>query len=257
MNNQTYYIAFGDSAAECIKSSIIKHGLEPYPIVVTRDDLTQGPIESNLDFNKQRIDYWNSVFYYLGHDQDVEQQYLDTIDKLSMLNENSAVMWIGDSCHDILMAGWLLNEFPETTWFYIPLAQHSNLISPLPPVNLAMFTPLQISMLSKSKMSLNHKTQDDLKRKWINAQIDSGAYRINDMGQLKNVNENHYDQFIQQFIGTDFTPARSVISDAINASKHTITDLIVEFRIRKMIDQKTILVKGDLSHWSKYFLRKP
>ena len=178
------HIGYGDSATACLKEAMELHKLPGDDAIPSRDDFTQGPISEWLTGTgiDQRIEYWRSIASKLNHDTEVESFYRRSIHLLEQIQSAQVTLWVGDSCHDMLATGWLLDFFADSDfdWYWIDFASISQNDYPsgLPPVNLAMYSPDQIGKLWKYRKVLDENSKHYFIDAFRRSAKENGHYRI-------------------------------------------------------------------------------
>lgn len=252
------HIGYGDSATACILEAIENHGLPGDGAIPSRDDFTQGPISECLTQNgiHQRVEYWKSVDKVLSFGMDVQEFYLKSIQLLDDIDTDQLTIWVGDSCHDILVTAWLLSflEKKEIQWFIVNLAyiEIEDMPHGLPVVNLAMYTPHQLSKLWKYRKPLSDEDKTHYISTFQKVSTENSHYRIKDHSQVVSVGENYYDDYILSHIHDEFEPISKVIGRILRDGRQSISDTTIEWNIKKMINRKDIFYTAKLESKNGY-----
>ena len=247
-------MGYGDSASACLTEGIKQHLIPPAEIYTTRDDFTQGPIYKADRFDKSRIAYWNGLYNSLEIKEDITSSYYESVKSIKRLKQRTIALFVGDSCHDYLMTGWLISNLPDNNW-YITLLEDFRKISSVP-VNLALFSPAALSTLFSSLKPLQPEFISYFIDLWKNAVRIASVYRIKNGKEIMHVDEIHYDPFIIDLIPEHFMPLESIIKSIIISSQHTLSDLTILFRIHQLIRAGMLECKGKLVLDSNSLLRK-
>jgi hypothetical protein len=256
------HIGFGDSATRCLIEAIKSHGLLRDKAIPSRDDFTQGPItECDAEMNtSQRQDYWNMIDAEVHFGMDVDLFYQESMVLLDQVEDCEAVIWQGDSCHDILASAWLMTYMKSRNikWSIIDLSRLSpdDMNNGLPAVNLAMFSPEQIPHLYKYKQTIEEEAQQMYRDLWAAMRQENGAYRIKNGNEILSVSEDYHDEYIFSQIPNEWTRAPKVIGQTISNSSHTITDTTAEWRVRHLIRSGKVEYQGELTGMNQYSLKK-
>lgn len=256
------HIGYGDSATGCLKEAIEKQGLSGDDAIPSRDDFTQGPISDCIGKNgvEQRIAYWEKVEEKLKFGMDVRIFYTQSIQLLEEIQADQITLWVGNSCHDILATGWILSFLGQRNFiiYYVDLAkvESQDLPKGLPAVNLAMYTPEEVSNLWKYRTIMTEKSRQYYLETFNKACIENSHYRIQDNDHIVSVGEDYFDSYILSHTGNDFEPCSKVIGRILKEGAHRISDTTIEWNIRKMIDQGVLEFKGSLNDMGSYTIRK-
>lgn len=255
------HIGYGDSATGCLLEAIANHGLLGDATIPSRDDFTQGPISEclNLDGLNQRIAYWKSVDEVLGFNFDTNDFYQKSLGILNDLESDEITIWVGDSCHDILATGWLLCylEHKNFNWFIVDLATMESKDYPqdLPAINLAMYSPGQITELSKYRRPLTSDRKEYYNYIWQKACNENSHYRIKKGKEIVSVDEDYFDDYILSNLQNEFESASNVIGRILRDGRYRISDTTVEWNIKKLIAKEVIESIGDTSSMNTYSIK--
>ncbi len=168
-------------------------------------------------------------------------------------------IWVGDSCHDILASAWLLTYLKHRNlkWTIVDLARLSpdDINDGFPPVNIAMFSPEQITDLYAYKQTIGVEAQQIYQDLWVIMRQENGAYRVKTGNEISSVNDDYHDEFILSNLSKDWTIAAKVIGKIMGESEHKLSDTTVEWRIRQLIKTGAIEYQGELTGMKEYSVR--
>lgn len=249
MEKNIVHIAFGDSAAGCLREAIAK-GMAGMDVVVSRDDFTQGPISETITDGGlvQRSSYWSSLEAVQRYISDIKSDYQSTLISLNNIKDNQQVLlWIGDSAHDILATSWLVTylENKNLEWLKIDL-KDAITHNELPLVNVAMLSPVEI-IENYSLLSPMRDTELKYYRSlWENLSEENSAYRIKEEGNIKSVKANYYDDFILSCLTKKPRMLGKIMADVMRKSEHKISDVTIETRLNHLHAKKKIKIDQNL-----------
>jgi len=253
------HIAYGDSAAGCLREAIDKHGLPGDGVVPSRDDLTQGPLRGDeTQAYGYRISYWAMIGGELDFDMDVHSFYQESIQLLDSIDDDEVTIWQGDSVHDILATAWLLTHFQDRDlqWSIVDLAQVPLEEGDTPAINVAMYDPSNITQLYAYRQSLGDQAIQMYFDLWSQMVQENGPYRIIKDRVIRSVDEDFHDQSILSGVSSSYEEAAKVIGMIMRDSEHNLSDTTVEWRIRQLIKANEIESRGELKSMRDYEIRR-
>ena len=251
MNDSLIHIAYGDSAAGCLRAAI-KLGLPGDTVIVSRDDFTQGPIsDCILDGGlHQRVVYWSNLKTLRSALQGVRDQYDSTLKGINSINQNDKViLWIGDSAHDKIVTAWLISylENKDLNWYYIDLSVlENNTQSSI--VNVAMLSPEQLLVLYDNLKEMTVKDKEEYLNLWSRLSSENKAYRILGDNKVLSVDENYYDKFILSHLTKKEQLLGKVIGAIMKNGEHRLSDVTIESRLVTLQNQKKIKIHSNLAN---------
>ena len=162
-------------------------------------------------------------------------------------------MIVGDSCHDYLMTAWLISNLNGNNWYISLLDKPTK--DNLPPVNLAMFTLEEFPSLVDDLKEINDSELSYFTSLWDKVIYENGSYRIKSESTILNVSETYHDSFILEFINDQYQSSRKIIRDIIKSSGHSLSDLTISYRMKRLIELKVIDCDGNFVYGSDNLLR--
>lgn len=254
--SECVHIAFGDSAAGCIRKAI-ELGMPGDHIVVSRDDFTQGPISDCLKDGglAQRSQYWSNLKTLHAQLKNVYENYASTLKCFDVLEINTrVVIWLGDSSHDLLASAWLLSYFDkqQLNWQYVELKEIKDL-EEFQCVNVALMTPLQIVNSYSGVKPISKHYQQELKSVWNKVASENSHYRIQEKGQIVSVPQNYFDKYILSNISKKEQVLGMLIKKLMANSNYSLTDITIESRLAALQSQNKIKIEMNLA---RLFLSK-
>lgn len=247
--NQIIHIAYGDSAAGCLRTAI-KMGMPGDKVIVSRDDFTQGPISDSIADGglSQRSQYWSSIKTLHAQATDVYAHYASSIKGIDSIQENTiVVLWIGDSAHDQIATSWIITYLKNKNiiWEYIDLkaieTQEANAV-----VNLALLTPEQINNEYIGTRPISKEKQEWYIDLWSRFSNENSHYRIQIDDALLSVDEDYHDVYILSFIKKKEQLLGKLMAVIMSNSKHRLTDTTIESRLVALQLQKKIKIELNL-----------
>lgn len=250
MINQCIHIAFGDSAAGCLRAAL-NLGLSGQSVVVSRDDFTQGPISQCLEDRElnQRIEYWSTLETFHAF-PDVESHYNSTLRSIQSIEEKSKlVLWIGNSAHDKIAAAWILSylRLKDLEWYLVDLETIEKLLE-IELVNLAILSPQQVVDLFSHLSPLSIQQELEYLQLWERVANENMPYRILENDRIISVDENYFDTFILSHLTKKEQYLGKLIGTIMGDSEHRLSDVTIESRLLALQKQKKIKIQSNLAN---------
>ncbi len=245
------HIAFGDSAAGCLRQAI-KLGLPGDAVIVSRDDFTQGPISDCISDGglKQRVKFWQNLETLHPVLEGIFDQYKSTLKGINSIDNGSKViLWIGDSAHDKMATAWILTYLAHknVNWYSVDLASPDNGLDNNV-VNLAMLLPKQVVAANAHVKSLSESSIDEYLDLWTRLSIENTAFRIKKENEIHSVNENYHDEFILSHITKKEQFLGKLIGSIMKNANHRLTDITIESRLLLLQSAKKIKVQLNMAN---------
>lgn len=247
--NQLVHIAYGDSAAGCLRSAI-KLGMLGDIVVVSRDDFTQGPISDCIYDGGlvQRSQYWSSLKTLHSQQKDFYDHYASSLKSIdSIASKTKIVLWIGDSSHDRISTAWILTYLKNKNinWQYVDLKDVVTTIE-TPIVNLALLSAEQVRDHYVSVKSISKELEEQYLKLWNNLSNDNTQYRIQKDESILSVGEDYYDSFILSHITKKSQLLGKLMGAIMGKSEHRLTDTTIESRLVVLQSQNKIKIELSL-----------
>lgn len=253
MKGKKYYIAYGDAAALTIKNAIYD-GLEKATIVCFRDDFTQGPLPEQFDLValEDRKAYWQSLSDVLYNVSDIDAVLDYSIEELNQIGQGSAVyLWTGDSAYDRLASMWLSVLLDQKGCVIFNNSKLSG-DGDEKIINLAMLSPKTVAATA-TNFEIVHPMKISMWRiTWKNLMEENGAYRVLENEQILNKDSRFMKDCIKKYIDNVPIQARDLIEKILTEDPIPLSDITIEYELRKMIKEKEVDFQGELGTMTDY-----
>jgi hypothetical protein len=267
------HILFGASPGGTLKQAFKEKQITEQ-VVAMQDDLMWGPLGNVLLDNVQalRLKWWEQVLN--EEDKHVIIPYLlDAYKNFSqwtntLTDDDQLLFWVGDSPTEHIGFMCLLAYLPKS----IPVSVV--MVSPAYYKRYGKFRPLSVGEIPPDKMfplmeaakSLSLRVRERYVTNWTRLLEDNGTLRIRKIRQVETVSEDYFDQEIidrakricreRTYRKSDgFFPAMRLVGEIIGHQKQQIKDMLIEWRIRRLIQKGVFTYQGSLTHMRLYKIK--
>ena len=255
--NERFYIAFGDAAALTIKNAMYD-GLPKGKIVCFRDDFTQGPINfgfTTIELGKRK-DYWHSLSEVMYNVSDIDQMMDYSIGELEQIPARAnCYFWTGQSAYDKLALMWVSAYLDQKNAIIhnidlLPTRDENEVI-----FNLAVLDPKDLAQSSQSFDMIHPLVINQWKSEWMDLAKNSDGYRILDGQGIKSVDSAYLENEILKYMPTEMTLAKDIIIEILTNEELPLSDITVEYLLRKMIEKNVLVFEGKLETMYDYQIK--
>jgi hypothetical protein len=267
----TTHILFGLSSGASVKFAL---KLNDEQVVVMVDDLMWGPLGNVFlkDIQDLRIQWWSQVL----NDEDILEDipYLrDSYKKFTewanaLKDNDSLLFWIGDNPSEYTGLMCLLSYLPLSISVSVVLASKAyyKRYGKLKPRFMGEILPDKILPLMEDSKILSPRVREGYKQNWKRLIEDNGNLRILKNRQIETVPEDYFDEEIltrakkisyeKMYYKSDgFLPAARLVGDVIGHQRQIIMDILIEWRIRCLIQKGLLSYKGSLTNMRLYIIK--
>ncbi|WP_338779129.1 DUF1835 domain-containing protein [Metabacillus sp. FJAT-52054] len=271
-NYKKVHVIFGYSYLRQVLKEL--NVLEEDFIITFFDNFAVAPIRNLETENgqKERFDWIKNNF----HDEETEV-YVDYLQKaltqLSSIPENVPInIWVSENAHEqtgLLFTMHLLSDRKnniyqvDTGKLYKELfKKKSKKFAPLFSGEITLEELQTIYKYSKENQKiLSNLEPAEFKKHWLSLSENSGMLRIWENGEIKNVSEDYYDNFIiekaKKVIGKKkgFIKSARLIGEVYGHIFQYIGDGFLEYRLRKLIEKGIFEYEGSLEAMAYYSIK--
>ncbi|UVI29709.1 DUF1835 domain-containing protein [Paenibacillus spongiae] len=265
------HIVFGDSVAGSLKYVIRQLGIENTNKVVSfRDQFSFGPLwrlheeagrAHRVEWFRDHIneDLILETGQNLDDDYDTyHQRIMEQIDHIPA--EASIVIWSGNNAHEqigLRYALYLLRKKQNEIFVFNAVEacerrfntsdQNIKFAGEIPPEKLQnVFGEIE------DNGSIDFETKKLMEHEWLSLANHHNVLRIWDGERIQNVDENYFDSYLLKTIeklhadrsNRDFIKAARVIGEALGHCDHHVVDSYFEYRLRQLIYNQSLEIKG-------------
>lgn len=222
------------------------------PIVILNDHLEFGPLQPE---GEESLDALRTKFHAeISGQADIQSNDEATLLELlrkAQEEEEPVCFWMAPNARDACTYYWLLPYFKA-----MPGVLHSIQIPGLPFLNEKgqLFYPTHFGQVPareflKTKRLLKELSPADFETdgdEWQRLQQDGKWIRTHEGGKKLQSKEAHaFDHLITSAVGTDFQRASRVLQDALKKTNHPLLPVYMEWRLRQLIAEGKLELKGD------------
>ncbi|TCO74428.1 DUF1835 domain-containing protein [Marinisporobacter balticus] len=245
-----HHIVAGLSAEGLLKYSIKKDNSEWYGQVIgIPDDFSVGPIcylgREVYDQRKRWLMDTLKITGALDDWEELQELYSAMIEKLNQINnKDKIVVWCGPNSIEVILFYQLCYKFRENSIFKVSLCEleehkniHISLTGQCEPEHILNLTS-QIRPITDEEKIYCVK---ELKR-LIN---ENKMVRILEDDRVASKEEEFYDELILENAKKSYLKAPRVIGGTMGKSKYPVGDTFIDYRLRKLIDQGKLILRGN------------
>jgi hypothetical protein len=267
------HVLFGLSLGGALKIVLESHQINDQ-VVVMVDDLMWGPLGNILSDHVQavRLNWWEQVL----NDEDLSDDIPFLRNKYKIFNEltnsltdnDSLLFWVGDNPTDYTGLMCLLTYLPKSTPVSVVMASKAyyKRYGKFKPLNVGEIPLEKIFPLLEDAKLISPLERDGYIRNWTKLLAENGNLRILKNRQLHTVSEDYFDEEIitrakrisqeKMYRKSDgFLPAARLIGNVIGHQKQRIMDVLIEWRIRCLIQKDVFTYQGSLANMRLYKIK--
>lgn len=252
-----YHIVVGDMAAEPLREAVREEESMAGEVIVMKDILHVGPIKrsENQSFSQLRTDFWKRVINDEKEEINVDdqQRLLQVVNKVGQNTSDVVWLWMAPWPADVCAYYWILGHMAKHLDKYFVLN-----IAGLPfldaegkvyyPKNISEILPKE---LIKARRLARQVTPAELEvdgEEWDNMVLENAGMRLLEGGKKLYTREaSFFDEQLLSFCSHQFQKASKIVNQTIKKLNVPTGDLYLGWRLRKMVEQETILVEGDVN----------
>ncbi|MCQ6564105.1 DUF1835 domain-containing protein [Paenibacillus mendelii] len=262
------HIVFGDVVARSLKDVIRQLGIENTNKMVSfRDQFTIGPLwQLHEETGRARRVEWlrdhiNNEFDCDDYDYDTyHQRLMEQIDHIPA--EACIMIWSGNNAHEqigLRYALYLLRKKQNEIFVFNAVEacerrfntsdQHIKSLhtGEIPPEKLQ-----NVFGENEDNGLIDFETKKLMEHEWLSLANHHNVLRIWDRERIQNVDENYFDSYLLKTIeklhakksNHDFIKAGEVMGEALRHCDHHVADNYFEYRLRQLIYNQSLEIKG-------------
>jgi len=254
-----YHLIVGDMAAEPLKQAVAMEPSIQGEVVVLKDILHVGPIqkekEEGATFSALRSAFWQQVLPNEKNPVQVDDmERLLEVSNTLFKDENAQVwFWMAPWPADVSAYYWTLKYLSKHQGrFYmvniagLPFLDENGKV--YYPKNISDILPKE---LVKARRLARLVTPAEIEvdgEEWNKLVEENAAIRTHEGGKkLTSHNDDHYDNQLISFCSHQFQKASRIISQAMNKYNIPTGDIYLGWRLRKMAENGTLQLSGDIT----------
>lgn len=263
------HIMFGDSSAGGLKIALKQMGLHlQHHIMILRDIYAVGPMQ-HLDTpegREHRCEWLRDRVH--AHDGDDDFMYDEdffnkTIAQIERIPEHVAItVWSGNNAQEQVGLRYALYLFRNKSnpIYMINAGMDSHTLFDTPEFTIdyrhtGEISPEKLGSIMKhneGKASLSKTEIEKFEQEWLSISGNSSVLRIWEHRGIVHVSEDYYDQYMTDTVSKfhrergnmEFVKSARVIGEVIGNLEQFITDSFFEYRLRQLIYNGVLEIKG-------------
>lgn len=263
-----YHIVVGDMAAVPLMEAVSMETSMNGEVLALKDILHVGPIKKaqGQSFSELRTAFWKEVVNDEKQEITVNdlERVLEVTTKLNNNTEDVVWLWMAPWPADVCAYYWLLNYMAKhLDRFYVlnlaglPFLDEEGKV--YYPKNMSEILPKE---LVKARRLARHVTPAELEvdgEEWLNMTTENAGMRLLEGGKkLYTRDESYFDEKLTSFCSHQFQKAHRIITQSISKLNVPTGDVYLGWRLRKLIENGTLLAEGDINKTSRdYSVKLP
>jgi|LGOV01.1.fsa_nt_gb hypothetical protein len=252
------HIVFGDSGAGSLKH-YFSTNKSPYSgeVINLFEDFSVGPIYhlEDQDYLEKRL-FWVETMFNLvspGEGDLFKKEFYQAYKMIHSISERKKiVVWYGENTSDYIGLRYVIKNCDYNENIYcVNVTQSCDLNNAIVyngGIALGACTLEEINQVIHHIKKVTRDDYNQLINEWNQLSNSKGDLRIFENSKIIDVDSTYYDSDILNYCTHHFVNYCRVIGNTLGHSAQLIGDLFVDFRIRKLIDNNKIEVKGNLKN---------
>ena len=263
------HIVFGDSAMGGLRQALNILNPENRGRILSAGDLfSAGPLggpdeEEGL---RRRREWWLRLCRDIGADRGTEDYFLSQPGLLAaslaeVRREDEVCIWYGSNASDQTGLRYIINrlegESPDVFLLNVSDFQVPDSSGRLyRPRSAGECSPERLAELAGSFSVLSDHEARELREEWKSLSRREDVLRNWKDGELREADETYFDEMLSGAAGEDFLMAARIVGTVMGRSDQLVSDLYLEWRLRKLIDTGRLEARGDMSALRFYEVRR-
>lgn len=258
-----YHIVVGDMAAQPLAEAVSMEPSMEGTVLALKDILHVGPIKKaqGQSFSQLRSEFWKEVINDEKQEVVVNdlERLLEITTHLNNNTEDVVWLWMAPWPADVCAYYWMLNYMGKhLERFYVlnlaglPFLNEEGKI--YFPQNISDILPKELVKARKLARLVTAAELEIDGDEWLNMTAENAGMRLLEGGKkLYTRSESFYDEKLLSFCSHQFQKANRIINQTISKLSVPTGDVYLGWRIRKMVENGTLLVDGDVNKTVKDF----
>jgi len=252
-----YHIVVGDMAAPSLLEAVSTEPSMEGEVVVLKDILHVGPIKkaAGQSFSQLRSEFWKDVVNDEKQDTEVNdlERLLEITTKLHNNDEDVVWLWMAPWPADVCAYYWMLNYMAKhIDRFYVlnlaglPFLDADGKV--YFPKNMSEILPKELIKARKLARQVTPAELEVDGDEWLNMTAENAGMRLLEGGKkLYTRDESFYDEKLMSFCSHQFQKGSRIVKQTISKLSVPTGDLYLGWRLRKMVENGTLEVMGDVT----------
>lgn len=252
-----YHVVVGDMAAQPLLEAVSNEPSMHGEVLPLKDILHVGPIKKapGQSFSQLRTDFWKEVVN--DEKQEIEVNDLEKLLEITtqLHNNPDAVVWLWMAPWpaDVCAYYWMLNYMSKhLDRFYVlnlaglPFLNEEGKV--YYPKNISEILPKELVKARRLARAVTPAELEVDGEEWQNMTAENAGMRLLEGGKkLYTRDESYYDEKLASFCSHQFQKAHRIVNQVINKMSVPTGDLYLGWRLRKMVQNETLLADGDVN----------
>ncbi len=252
-----YHVVVGDMAAQPLLEAVSNEPSMQGEVLALKDILHVGPIKkaAGQSFSQLRTEFWKEVVN--DEKQEIEVNDLEKLLEITtQLHSNpDAVVWLWMAPWpaDVCAYYWMLNYMSKhLDRFYLlnlaglPFLDEEGKV--YYPKNISEILPKELVKARRLARAVTPAELEVDGEEWLNMTAENAGMRLLEGGKkLYTRDESYFDEKLASFCSHQFQKAHRIVTQAINKLNVPTGDLYLGWRLRKMVQNETLLADGDIN----------
>lgn len=250
------HIVFRDSEAGILKYFFENNQNEfKGEIINFREDYSIGPIyeiDTQIGLRK-RIEWFKKILKEVSdydYFEDIENEFIYIYENIKNINQDSKiVIWYGENIADQIGFIYLSALFRDRELYEVNVSDYyikGYAGNRYKPRAVGECSPEEIEHLILKMQKIKKEKHQDLMNDWEILRTTKENLRILKNNYVIGVDESYYDEDVLSNCTFNFQKVGTVIGSTMGKSEQFISDMYINYRIRKLIESKKVEYRGTL-----------
>lgn len=258
-----YHVVVGDMAMQPLQDAINEEPSMQGEILVLRDILHVGPIkkQEGQSFSQLRSAFWKDVVNDEKLDTDVNdlERLLEVTTKLNNNPDDVVWLWMAPWPADVCAYYWMLkymakhlDRFHVLNLSGLPFLDEEGKV--YYPRNISEILPKELIKARKLARAVTPAELEVDGDEWANMTEENAGMRLLEGGKkLYAKDESFFDEKLLSFCSQQMQKAQRIVNQAIKKLEVPTGDLYLGWRLRKLVENETLVADGNMEKTLKDF----
>lgn len=226
-------------------------------VLALKDILHVGPIKkaAGQSFSQLRSEFWKEVVNDEKQDTTVNdlERLLEITTQLNNNTEDVVWLWMAPWPADVCAYYWMLNYMSKhLERFYVlnlsglPFLNEEGKV--YYPKNMSEILPRELIKARKLARQVTPAELEIDGEEWLNMTTENAGMRLLEGGKkLYTREESYYDEKLLSFCSHQFQKGHRIVNQTISKLSVPTGDMYLGWRLRKLVENGTLLSEGDVS----------
>lgn len=261
------HVVFGDSARGSLRY-FFKSNESEYKgeVIGLREDYSIGPI-CKIDTEegmKKRIEYFKHAFETISEDeylQDIDKDFIEMYKKIKNTDkEAKIIIWYGENANDQVGLRYLVSLLKDRELYEVNISDLSIYVSDdikYTPRVLGECDSEEIQNLIPKIKKIDKEVHNNFIDEWKVLSNSKENLRVFKENKIVCVDETYYDNDILSNCTLNFRKATRAIGATMGKSGQLVSDLYIDYRVRKLIESGKLEYRGKLATMREFDIKVP